>query len=53
MEYFVFSTDLTQAYLQGTGNLMRDVFSKAPLKLEIRGNKLLQLENLHYGLADS
>ena len=49
----LFSTDVTQAYLQSTENLMREVYIKPTGEFELNQDKLLKLIKPLYGLADS
>eukprot|EP00171_Calliarthron_tuberculosum_P009450 IDg9450t1 len=49
----LFSTDVTQAYLQSAENLMGDVFIKAPKEFELQGDQILKLMKPLYRLPDS
>ena len=49
----LFSTDVTQAYLQSTEKLMRDVYIKPSPEFKLSPNQLLKLLKPLYGLADS
>ena len=49
----LFSTDVTQAYLQSAEKLMRDVYVKPNGEFELAPNQLLKLLKPLYGLADS
>lgn len=45
--------DITQAYLQSARKLMRDVYLKPSMELELSSEQLLKLLEPLYGLADS
>jgi hypothetical protein len=49
----IFSTDVTQAYLQSAEPLMRDVYIKPSDECELNTNQVLKLLRPLYGLADS
>ena len=49
----LFSTDVTQAYLQSAEMLMRDVYIKPSAEFKLSPNRLLKLLKTLYGLADS
>lgn len=49
----LFSTDVTQAYLQSREKLLRDVYVKPSKEFELGPNQLLKLLKPLYGLADS
>jgi hypothetical protein len=49
----LFSTDVTQAYLQSSEPLRRDVFIKPASDFGLEENKMLKLIRPLYGLADS
>ena len=49
----LFSTDVTQAYLQSAESLMRDVYIKPNGEFELSKGQLLKLLKPLYGLADS
>ena len=49
----IFSTDVTQAYLQSSETLKREVFIKPPNEFGLQPNQLLQLLKPLYGLPDS
>lgn len=48
----VFSTNVTQAYLQSTKMLKRNEYTKPPPELGLALNQLLKLMKQLYGLAD-
>ena len=48
----IFSTDVTQAYLQSAESLMRDLYVKPNGEFELGHNQLLKLLKPLYGLAD-
>ena len=48
----LFSTDVTQAYLQSAEQVMRDVYIKPTGEFELNQGKLLKLLKPLYGLAD-
>lgn len=52
-EFHIFSSNVTQPYLQSAETLMRNVFIKPPPELCLKLNKLLQLLKPLYGLSDS
>lgn len=53
-DFDVWTSDTTQAYLQSTNPLPRDVFIKyAPPELELEPNRCLQLLRQLYGLSDA
>ena len=49
----LFSTDVTQAYLQSSSDLMREVYIKPGKEFNLRPNEILKLLRPLYGLADS
>lgn len=49
----LFSTDVTQAYLQSVDKLMRDVYVKPTKEFELAPNQILKLLKPLYGLAES
>jgi Reverse transcriptase (RNA-dependent DNA polymerase) len=49
----LFSTDVTQAYLQSAEKLLRDVYIKPTKELSMEPGQLLKLLRPLYGLADS
>ena len=49
----LFSTDVTQAYLQSADKLMRYVYLKPSKEFELPPDKMLKLLEPLYGLADS
>ena len=49
----LFSTDVTQAYLQSSEELSRDVYVKPSPEFNLDSNQLLKLVKPLYGLADS
>ena len=49
----LFSTDVTQAYLQNADQLVRDVYLKPSKEFELALDKILKLLKPLYGLADS
>jgi hypothetical protein len=49
----IFSTDVTQAYLQSAELLMRDVYIKPSAEFELHANQVLNLLRTLYGMADS
>lgn len=49
----LFSTDVTQAYLQSADELMRDVYVKPTKEFELGEDQILKLMKPLYGLADS
>ena len=49
----LFSTDVTQAYLQSSEPLRRDVFIKPASEFGLEENKMLMLIRPLYGLADN
>ena len=49
----LFSTDVTQAYLQSSEELSRDVYVKPSPEFNLDSNQLLKLLQPLYGLADS
>jgi Reverse transcriptase (RNA-dependent DNA polymerase) len=51
--YRIFSTYVTQAYLQSAEPLMRDVYIKPSAEFERNANQVLKLLRPLYGLADS
>lgn len=51
--FTVFSTDVTQAYLQSNQELQREVFLNAPPELHLNHDQLLKLLKPLYGLPDS
>jgi Reverse transcriptase (RNA-dependent DNA polymerase) len=51
--YMIFSTDVTQAYLQSAEPLLRDVYIKPSDEFELNANQVLKLLRPLYGLADS
>jgi Reverse transcriptase (RNA-dependent DNA polymerase) len=51
--YRIFSTDVTQAYLQSAEPLMRDVYIKPSAEFELNANQVLKFLRPLYGLADS
>ena len=52
-DFRLFSTDVTQAYLQSTEKLSRDVYVKPSSEFDLDPNQLLKLLKPLYGLADS
>ena len=52
-DFRLFSTDFTQAYLQSTEELSRDVYVKPSSEFDLDPNQLLKLLKPLYGLADS
>ena len=51
--YRLFSTDVTQAYLQSADKLMRDVYLKPLKEFELAPDKMIKLLKALYCLADS
>lgn len=49
----LFSTDVTQAYLQSDGELLRDIFIKPPNKFGLEPEQYLNLLKPLYGLSDA
>jgi hypothetical protein len=52
LDFDIWSTDITQAYLQSSSNLQREIFVR-PDVLELDENQLLQVVKPLYGLSDS
>ena len=48
----MFSTDVTQAYLQSAEKLMRDVYVKPSKEFELQPDQVLKLFKPPYGLAE-
>lgn len=42
-EFQAYSSDVTQAYLKLSGNLIRDVYLNLPKKMNLQPNKLIEL----------
>ena len=51
--FHLYSTDVTQAYLQSTESLMRDVYSQPSKEFHLGPKQMLKLLRPLYGLADS
>jgi hypothetical protein len=51
--FSLFSTDVTQAYLESSENLVRDVYIMSTKELLLAPGKMLKLLRPLYGLADS
>lgn len=49
----IFSTDVTQAYLQSSESLQRDIYIRPPPELSLKPDKVLKLLKPLYGLAES
>ena len=49
----IWSTDVSQAYLQSESNLLRDVYFKPSKEFDLSSGQLLKLLRPLYGLADS
>lgn len=49
----IWSQDVTQAYLQSAGTLLRDVYVKPPKEFHLAPNQLLNLLKPLYGLTDA
>jgi Reverse transcriptase (RNA-dependent DNA polymerase) len=49
----LFSTDVTQAYLQSSENILKDVYVKPTKEFVLEPGKILKLRRPLYGLADS
>ena len=52
-DFRLFSTDVTQAYLQSAEALQRDIFIKPPKEFELKPNELIKLLKPLYGLTES
>lgn len=50
--FWMFSTDVTQAYLQSAEKLMRDVYVKPSKEFELQPDQVLKLFKPPYGLAE-
>ena len=53
LDFRLFSTDVTQAYLQSAEELSRDVYVEPSPEFNLDSNQLLKLLKPLYGLADS
>jgi hypothetical protein len=49
----VWTEDITRAFIQSTGSLLRDVYVEPPLELKLDSDIVLKLLKPLYGLGDS
>jgi hypothetical protein len=53
MGFTIWSEDVTQAFVQSSGNLLREVFVEPPKELELDSDLVLKLLKPLYGLSDA